>query len=186
MKKLFLLMQTAMLITTACTQRQTSQTENADTGEYIAEGEAADGVQRMHEYNFADTVTVDGRQLIYRLHREASDSLPAVVDDEGTRFADNVYTLAIMAGGKEFFHRSFTKAAFASHLSNDFRQHGILDGMMFDPSLSGIAFAVSVSMPQSDMVEPLILRIDRQGGIAIERDERSDADLDDSGDDEGV
>ena len=186
MKKLFWLLLTALLITAACTQKQTSQAETADTGEYMAAGEESDGIQRMHEYNFADTVTVDGRQYIYRLHREASDSLPVVVDDEGTRFADNVYTLAIMAGGQEFFHRSFTKAAFASHLSNDFRQHGILDGMMFDPSLSGLAFAVSVSMPQSDMVEPLILRVDRQGGIAIERDERSDADLDDSSDEDGV
>ena len=40
-------------------------------------------------------------------------------------------------------------------------------------------------MPQSDMVEPLLLKVDRQGGIAIERDERSDADLDDTND-EGV
>lgn len=186
MKKLLLLLLTMPLIAAGCTQKQTSQAEDTATGEYIAESEAADGVQRMHEYNFTDTVSVDGRQYIYRLHREASDSLPAVVDDEGRRFADNVYTLSIMSGGQEFFHRSFTKAAFASHLSEDFRQQGILDGMMFDPSLPGLTFAVSVSMPESDMMEPMLLRVDRQGGIAIERDERSDADLDDSGDEEGV
>ena len=70
-------------------------------------------------------------------------------------------------------------------LSDDFRKRGLLDGMMLDSSLPGLAFAVSVSMPQSDMVEPLLMRVDHQGGIAIERDERSDADLDDT-DDEGV
>ena len=113
------------------------------------------------------------------------ENLPPVVDDDGTRYADNIYTLSIMAGGQQFFNRSFTKAAFASRLSNEFRQQGILDGMMFDNSLPGLTFAVSVSMPQSDMVEPLLLKVDRQGGIAIERDERSDADLDDTND-EGV
>ena len=185
MKKLFLFLLTAPAIIAACTQKQASQTESDNTGEYINAAEATDGVQRMHEYNFSDTVVVDGRQYIYKLHREASDSLPTVVDDDGTRSADNIYTLSIMAGGQQFFNRSFTKAAFASRLSNEFRQQGILDGMMFDNSLPGLTFAVSVSMPQSDMVEPLLLKVDRQGGIAIERDERSDADLDDTND-EGV
>ncbi len=185
MKKSSLLWLIAPALMFACTPRQTSADAAQSEGEYELAGPASDGLQRMHEYNYADTVVVDGREYIYRLHREASDSLPAVVDDDGIRYADNIYTLTIMAGGQQFFHRSFTKAAFAAHLSNDFRQHGILDGMMFDPSLPGLAFAVSVSMPQSDMVEPLLLRVDRQGGIAIERDERSDADLED-GDDEGV
>ncbi len=169
----------------ACTPKQTSTDEAQSAGEYESEGPASDGIQRMQVYNYSDTIVVDGREYIYRLHREASDSLQAVVDDDGVRYADNVYTLSIMAGGKQFFSRSFTKGAFASYLSNDFRQHGILDGMMFDPSLPGLAFAVSVSMPQSDMVEPLLLHVDHQGGIVIERDERSDAALEDSID-EGV
>ena len=185
MKKTFLAVLATAACVVACTPKQAAAPEATSSGEYESAASATDGVQRMHEYNFSDTVVVDGRQYIYKLHREASDSLPVVTDDEGTRYADNIYTLTIMAGGQQFFHRTFTKAAFASYLSNEFRQQGILDGMMLDTSLSGLAFAVSVSMPQSDMLEPLLLHVDRQGGITIERDERSDADIDDSAD-EGV
>ena len=185
MKKTFLAVLATAACVVACTPKQASTPDATATGEYEDAASVTDGVQRMHEYNFSDTVLIDGREYIYKLHREASDSLPTVSDDEGTRYADNVYTLTIMAGGQQFFHRTFTKAAFASYLSSDFRQQGILDGMMLDTSLPGLAFAVSVSMPQSDMIEPLLLHVDRQGGITIERDERSDAELDDSAD-EGV
>ena len=98
-------------------------------------------------------------------------------DDEGILYADNVYALSILRDNAPFFSHRFTKAAFASHLSADFRQKGLLDGMMCDKSLPGINFAVSVSLPQSDMIEPLLLHIDRSGGIAIERDTRADNDF---------
>lgn len=175
----------AICLFAACSGRQSASTQTQATGEYESTGEGADGIQRMHEYNYTDTLVTEGHKYIYTIHREASDSLPVVTDDDGTRYADNIYTITISSDGHEFFHRSFTKAAFASRLSDDFRKRGLLDGMMLDSSLPGLAFAVSVSMPQSDMVEPLLMRVDHQGGIAIERDERSDADLDDT-DDEGV
>lgn len=185
MKKSLLALFIVPALMGACTPKQSAETEAGTTGEYETTSDAADGVQRMHEYNFADTIVVDGHKYTYTIHREASDSLPIVVDDDGARYADNVYTLKIAADGREFFNRRFTKNAFASRLSNDFRQRGLLDGMMFDNSLPGLCFAVSVSMPQSDMVEPLLLKVDRQGGITIERDERSDADFDED-EEEGV
>ncbi len=184
MKKLFLTLLTAIFVLAACVNKPT--TENAATGvnEYAAEGAKADGIQRMQPYNYADTVRIEGHTYVYAIHREASDSLPMVVDDEGTRYADNVYRLTIQADGHPYFDRRFTKGAFASYLSSDFRAKGILDGMMCDETLPAITFAVSVSLPQSDMMEPLLLRIDRQGGIAIQRDERGEADLNTSPDDE--
>lgn len=172
-----------LLAAGSCVQKSPDNASSASVSEYESSAGADDGIQRMHVYDYADTVVVEGRKYTYSVHREASDSLPVITDDDGLRYADNIYTVTIAADGREFFHRSFTKNAFASSLSSDFRQRGLLDGMMLDRTLPGIAFAVSVSMPQSDMVEPLILHVDRQGGIAIERDERSDADLEDSADD---
>lgn len=184
MKKLFFALFTSILVLSSCVGKQNAERAATGVNEYAADEVRADGVQRMQVYHYMDTVRADGRNYVYTIHREASDSLPMVVDDEGSRYADNVYTLTIEANGQSFFERRFTKAAFASYLSQDFRTKGILDGMMCDESQPGLCFAVSVSLPQSDMFEPLLLRVDRQGGITIERDERSDANLED--DEEGV
>lgn len=144
--------------------------------------EPADGIERMMLYDFTDTLRTDGKTFIYTIHREASDSLPLIIDDEGNRFADNVYTLTIRSGGTTVFQRRFTKATFSSYLSKEFQKKGILDGMMCDKSLPGLRFAVSVSLPQSDMFEPLLMKVDTNGGIVITRDERGEAELEDDGD----
>ncbi|MBP3829495.1 MAG: DUF4738 domain-containing protein [Bacteroidaceae bacterium] len=184
MKKLFLTLLTAVFALAACVNKPTAEKAATGVNEYAADEAKADGIQRMQPYHYADTVRMDGHTYVYTIHREASDSLPMVVDDEGTRYADNVYKLTIQADGHSFFDRRFTKSAFASYLSTDFRAKGILDGMMFDETQPALTFAVSVSLPQSDMMEPLLLRIDRQGGIAIQRDERGEADLNATADDE--
>ena len=146
-------------------------------GEFETVGEKTDIVQRMHDYHFEDTLRTGGHNYHYIINRTASDSLPVVTDDEGHRFADNIYTLTIQRDGQPLLHRSFTKNAFASYLSSEFVRKGLLDGMMLDRSLPGMAFAVSVSLPQSDMLEPLLLRVDGSGGIAIERDTRAENDF---------
>ena len=146
--------------------------------------EPADGIQRMTVYDFTDTLRTDGKTFIYTVHREASDSLPLIIDEEGNRYADNIYTLTIRSAGKTVFQRRFTKANFSSYLSKEFQKKGLLDGMMCDKTLPGLRFAVSVSLPQSDMFEPLLMQVDTNGGIVITRDERGEAELED--DEDGV
>jgi len=186
MKQLLFSLLAATLVLAGCKNKTAPETTQTGVNEYANAEEPVDGIQRMQEYNYSDTLRTEGHTYVYTIHREASDSLPQVADEEGTIYADNVYTLSVESDGQSFFNRRFTKQAFASYLSSDFRERGILDGMMCDESQSGLTFAVSVSLPQSDMFEPLLLRIDRQGGIAIERDERSDANLEEQADDEGV
>ncbi len=139
--------------------------------------ESADGIQRMTVYDFTDTLRTEGKTYTYSVHREASDSLPVIIDDDGNRYADNIYTLTIRTGGQNVFQRRFTKATFSSYLSKEFQKKGILDGMMCDKSLPDLRFAVSVSLPQSDMMEPLLMKVDTNGGIVITRDERGDEEL---------
>lgn len=154
---------------------QTAQTSSL--GEFETENAVADGIQRMHTYDYTDTLRLDGHTYVCTIHREADESLDHVTDEEGTQYADNRYTLSIRRDGQPCFERQFTKGSFASHLSAEFQQKGILDGMMCDHSLPGLSFAVSVTLPQSDMVEPLLLRVDTAGGIVIERDTRSENDF---------
>ncbi len=143
----------------------------------MSDDESSDGVQRMTPYDFSDTLSIGTHRYAYTIHREAVDSLPTVQDEDGTVYADNSYHLTIRRDGQPLLDRHFTKRTFASYLSAEMRQRGILDGMMQDGSLPGLAFAISVSLPQSDMLEPLLLKVDANGGIAIERDLRSENDF---------
>lgn len=184
MRKLFFALLTGLFMLNACTGKPAPATTSESAGEYEVNEGKNDGIQRMREYNYCDSVMVDGRKFVYTIHREASDSLPTVTDEEGTRYADNIYTLKLRQGQGESIVYHFSKRNFMSYLSPEFQRKGILDGMMFDKSLSGLCFAVSVSLPQSDMFEPLLLRIDPRGGMSIVRDERSEVELDDN--DDGV
>ena len=152
----------------ACVGKSNQIQEQTAPSEFEDENAVADGIQRMHPYDFPDTLHTGAHTYIYTIHREADESLPLVEDEEGTCYADNRYTLAIQCDGQTFFNRSFTKATFASYLSKEFLENGLLDGMVF---------AVSVTLPQSDMVEPLLLHVDNGGGISIERDIRSENDF---------
>lgn len=160
-----------------CRGKSQQPAEQSSLGEFETESVAADGIQRMHTYDYTDTLRIEGHTYACNIHREADVNLALVTDDEGNRYADNRYTLTIRRDGQPCFERQFTKGNFASYLSGEFQEKGILDGMMYDRSLPGLNFAVSVTLPQSDMVEPLLLRVDLNGGIAIERDTRSENDF---------
>lgn len=163
----------AVSLLAACGGRSAPATETS-VGEFETSVSADDGVQRMREYHFSDTLQAYGHTYSYTIQRVASDELPKVRDDEGTLYADNVYLLSVEREGQAFYSHRFVKDDFAASLSKDFREKALLDGMMCDKSLPGINFAVSVSLPQSDMIEPLLLHIYKDGSIAIEKDNRAE------------
>ena len=164
----------------ACGGQTTTKDYPVGANEYNTT-ESVNGIQSMSPYHYSDTIRTGGKVYVYTIHREASDSLPVVTDDEGNKYADNVYTLTIRQGERMVFNRQFTKKTVASYLSKEFQQKGILDGMMCDKSLPGLRFAISVSLPQSDMFEPLLLQVDNSGGMTISLDERGEAELEDEG-----
>lgn len=180
MKQLYFGFLLMMALLQACGSKTVSNEYSVGANEYDTTA-SEDGIQRMSPYHYSDTIRTNGKAYVYTIHREASDSLPVVTDDEGNKYADNVYTLSIRQGGQTVFNRQFTKKTVASYLSKDFQQNGILDGMMCDKSLPGLRFAISVSLPQSDMFEPLLLQVDTYGGMTISRDERGEAELEDEG-----
>lgn len=162
-----------MTATTGCRNATPAPAEEQHQDDYVADTSSPKGVQRMNDYEFTDTVRHAGHTYIYTVERHASDSLPQVTDDDGVVFADNTYRLRIRRDGQPFVDRRFTKAAFENYLPDEMRRRGVLDGMMCDTSRAGLCFAVSVSLPQSDMYQPLVINIDAAGGIAIERDTQS-------------
>ena len=77
--------------------------------------------------------------------------------------------------GSVFYSHSFTKKDFDKFIDNDYRNTGILEGLVFDKANGDwLEFAASVSHPQTDEYIPLIVSLSRTGDIVI----KHDADMD--------
>lgn len=135
---------------------------------------------RMEPYNQEKDFKWLDRDYQVNISRTPDDSLRMVKDEFGQKYVDNRITLRIIrADGSIFFERTFTKATFDELLDDDYRQTGILEGVVFD-RVDGhqVLFAGSVSHPQTDdEYIPFIITVDNMGEVDIRRD----TDLDTSG-----
>jgi hypothetical protein len=134
---------------------------------------------RMQEYKQTTDVAWLGKNYQVEVHRVADDSLKMVKDENGQKFVDNRISVKVMrSDGSVFFSRSFTKAAFESYLNNDYRQTGVLEGLVYDKvEGNNLFFAASVSHPQTDEYIPLVVSVSNFGEVGI----RLDTDLDTNG-----
>ena len=131
---------------------------------------------KMQEYTDERDVEWIGKQYHVAIHRQPGDSLPMVKDEYGQKYVDNKFTMAVSRqDGSVFFSRTFTKAALAQYLDDDFRKTGVFEGLVFDRTDGDwLVFAASVGHPQSDEYIPLILRLSRMGELVIKRDTQMD------------
>ncbi len=115
-----------------------------------------------------------GYQVI--INRQADDSLRMVQDETGQKFVDNRIALRIIrADGSVFFKKVFTKTDFDAQLDDDYRQTGILEGLVFDKvDGKNLVFAGSVSHPQTDEYIPLVVTVSNFGAVSIKRDDQMD------------
>ena len=110
------------------------------------------------------------------INRMADDSLRMVQDETGQKFVDNRITLRVVrADGSVFFKKVFTKSTFDAQLDDDYRQTGILEGLVFDKvDGNNLVFAGSVSHPQTDEYIPLVVTVSNFGNVTIKRDDQMD------------
>ena len=110
------------------------------------------------------------------IDRVADDSLRMVQDETGQKFVDNRITLRVVrADGSVFFKKVFTKSTFDAQLDDDYRQTGILEGLVFDKvDGNNLVFAGSVSHPQTDEYIPLVVTVSNFGNVTIKRDDQMD------------
>ena len=110
------------------------------------------------------------------INRVADDSLRMVQDETGQKFVDNRITLRVVrADGSVFFKKVFTKATSDAQLDDDYRQTGILEGLVFDKvDGNNLVFAGSVSHPQTDEYIPLVVTVSNFGNVTIKRDDQMD------------
>lgn len=134
------------------------------------------GPIRMQPYDQTKDIVWLEKNYQVAIKREADDSLKMVEDEMGQKFVDNRITLRIIrSDGSVFFSRTFTKAAFDAQLDDDYRQTGILEGIVFD-QVDGhnLVFAGSVSHPQTDEYIPLVITVSNFGDVSIKCDDQMD------------
>lgn len=131
---------------------------------------------RMQEYNQIKDIHWLDREYQVNIQRTADDSLRMVKDETGQKFVDNRIRLQVIRqDGSVFFSQSFTKATFSEYLDDDYRQTGILEGLVFDRVEGNyLLFAGSVSHPQTDEYIPLVIKVSNFGDVAISRDTQMD------------
>ena len=131
---------------------------------------------RMQDYAQTTNIKWLDKNYQVEIRRVPDDSLRMVKDETGQKFVDNRISLRILrADGSVFFSRSFTKAAFDAYLDNDYRQTGILEGLVFDKvEGANLFFAASVCHPQTDEYIPMIVSVSSLGDIGIRRDSEMD------------
>jgi len=176
MKRLYqILPLAALLLLTGCSQKKKSDDIIATKPEVVK----PQAPIRMQEYKQTTDVAWLGKNYQVEVHRVADDSLKMVKDENGQKFVDNRISVKVMrSDGSVFFSRSFTKAAFESYLNNDYRQTGVLEGLVYDKvEGNNLFFAASVSHPQTDEYIPLVVSVSNFGEVGI----RLDTDLDTNG-----
>ena len=132
---------------------------------------------KMQEYTDQRDVTwVEGRTYHVAVNRQPCDSLPMVKDDTEQQFVDNIFTVTVSrSDGSVFFSRKFTKKQFSQYINDDYRQTGILEGIVFDRAEGDwLIFAASVGHPQTDEYIPLIIKLSRMGVLNISQDTQMD------------
>ena len=130
----------------------------------------------MQPYNQQQEVKWLDKSYQVFIDRVADDSLRMVQDETGQKFVDNRITLRVIrADGSVFFKKVFTKSTFDAQLDDDYRQTGILEGLVFDKvDGNNLIFAGSVSHPQTDEYIPLVVTVSNFGNVTIKRDDQMD------------
>ena len=131
---------------------------------------------RMQDYNQVKDVKWLDREYQIDIRRTPDDSLRMVKDETGQKFVDNRIRLKVIReDGSVFFSQTFTKEDFNDYLDDDYRETGILEGLVFD-RVEGLRliFAGSVCHPQTDEYIPLVITLSNFGDVTISRDTQMD------------
>ena len=131
---------------------------------------------RMQDYQQSTDIKWLERNYQVQINRTPDDSLRMVKDETGQKFVDNRISLRIVrADGSVAFNRTFTKAAFDQLLDDDYRQTGILEGLVFDKvDGNNVVLAASVCHPQTDEYIPLVVTVSNLGDVNIKLDTQLD------------
>ena len=117
-------------------------------------------------------VNWNGQTYQIRIERTPARDLPVITDELGQQFYDNRVELTITRNGAPFYHKVFSKEAFADFLSAHDLETGVLQGMAYDDidkNGEGLRFGAQVGIPGEDGI-PLVVTINSSGMASIVQD----------------
>lgn len=173
----FIIISFGVIILSGCGKKKTLKdvTDTEMRSAYQLTPDHKTGVIRMDSSSQNGGLTLAGISYQYIIRRMPDDNLPKASDDDGNSYVDNRIELVITSGGRQFFSRVFQKNNFAGMIDSSFMKKGILEGLVFDKVKDGkMNFSVSISYPQTDMYQSLMIEITPTGGMTVRKDESMD------------
>lgn len=171
-RKLTIVLLTALTVATGCKEKKQTQDIIAPRIEVAKPS----GPVRMQPYSDQRSIAWLGKEYKVEVQRTADDSLRKVKDETGQTFVDNRVSIVIRrADGSVAISKTFTKNNFMAYIDANYREAGILEGLVFDEvDDQKLKFAASVSLPLTDEYIPLEVSIDNFGQVTIKRDSEMD------------
>lgn len=160
-----------------CSKKKTLQdvTGTEMRSAYQETEDARPKVVRMDTTMSRGSVKLQGVNYEYSIKRLPDDHLPTAPGDDGNTYVDNRIQLDIKANGRPFFSRTFVKSNFEALIDSSFVKKGILEGLVFDKVKDDkLNFSLSISYPQTDMYESMMIEVTPTGGMSIRKDESMD------------
>lgn len=130
-------------------------------------------IHKMNVTQGVDSIKWLGTSYCVNVKRTTSDSLTYIIDNTGKRYRNNSIEVKITRkDGSVFFEKKFTKNAFESFLENEYFQHSVLLGMVYNGTEKDeIRFLGSVGSPD-DLAEefvPFNVFVSKMGEVRIEK-----------------
>lgn len=162
-----------VLMTTACSEAK------KDNNIIIHKKAAVAKKKTLTMGDFSQNRNIEWLGSTYTIYisRKADPSLGTACDESGNKYYDNRIVLRITRkDGTVFLDHTYTKSDFARYVDKGY-QSGALLGIVYDREEDGyLYFAASIGSPDSmsDEYVPLVLRINRNGGIDVYKDTQMD------------
>lgn len=159
---------------TACKNEPKSVVEER----VIQDTDPSTGVISLRDYTLTDTITVDGKGYRYTYSLEHVDSMPVVINPQGTEYHESRVHIAIKRGEEEVFNKTFYKNNFREHIPANFLKTSTMVGVSYNENRRGepssaLYFIVTIGDPDetSDMVYPLELKVAPDGSYSLKKAE---------------
>lgn len=145
------------------------------------------GPVRTGDASQTQTISWLGAKYKVQMVLKADPTLP-LAHDGSHPYYDNRVTITVKrADGSTFFNRTFTKNDFKQYLPDNISRNGALLGVVYMQTKGDVlTFAASVGSPNSlsDEYVPLVVKVNRTGGVSISKDEQLDTVSDNAADED--
>lgn len=146
---------------------RTVETVNAETG-----------ILALRDYTYTDTITIAGQPYSYTYTLEHVDTMPVLMNAQGTEYYESRVRIAIQKGNTTFFSKTFYKNDFRGLVPSDFLKTSTMVGVTYnftkrDEDRSAFYFIVTVGDPDetSDMAYPLEFKVAPDGSTSMKKAE---------------